>query len=139
MGKKRENGEGSFYQLKNKSWQYRIRVGYDQNGGIQRKTFYGKTKTECKNKADEIYKKVEEREAVYKDSKIAEWGVDWLFTYKKDTVSPNTYRGYEHMMKHITDSFLGRMALIEVKPIHIRKFLSSKKEYSHSFLTKVKR
>ena len=42
------------------------------------------------------------------------------------------------MMRHIADSSIGKMPLTDVKPIHIKKFLTSKKDTSHSTITKLK-
>lgn len=69
---------------------------------------------------------------------LGEWATEWLETYKKDTVAPHTYTGYEYTMKHIVDSGIGNMQLGDIKPVHVKKFLSSKKVLSHSMITKLK-
>ena len=45
---RRSNGEGSFYQQKDKSWVYQITYGRKADGSPYRKSFKGRTKTICK-------------------------------------------------------------------------------------------
>lgn len=45
--KKRANGEGSFYQLKDKSWVHQITLGRKEDGKPNRKSFAGLTKEIC--------------------------------------------------------------------------------------------
>ena len=69
---------------------------------------------------------------------LGAWGTEWLVTYKKDTVAPHTYTGYVYLMRHIVNSGIGKMPLTDIKPIHIKKFLTGKKDTSHSTVTKLK-
>jgi len=138
MANKRENGGGTFDKRPNGSWCYRVVIGYDSDGKTQRKAFYGKSKVECKAKADQFRADTKKGEAIYKNMALGAWGIEWLETYKKDTVAPHTYTGYEYLMRHITESSIGRMPLTDVKPVHVKKFLSGKKNTSHSTITKLK-
>ena len=47
---RRPNGEGSFYQQKDKSWVYQITYGRKADGSPYRKSFKGRTKTICKER-----------------------------------------------------------------------------------------
>ena len=47
---RRSNGEGSFYQQKDKSWVYQITYGRKADGSPYRKSFKGRTKTICKER-----------------------------------------------------------------------------------------
>ena len=42
---RRSNGEGSFYQQKDKSWVYQVTYGRKEDGSPYRKAFKGRTKT----------------------------------------------------------------------------------------------
>lgn len=54
MGKKRRaNGEGSFYQLKDRSWVHQIYLGYGVDGKPIRKSFKGRTKAICIQRKEE--------------------------------------------------------------------------------------
>ena len=48
--KRRSNGEGSFYQQKDKSWVYQVTYGRKEDGKLFRKSFKGRTKTICKER-----------------------------------------------------------------------------------------
>ncbi len=48
--KRRSNGEGSFYQQKDKSWVYQVTYGRKEDGKPYRKSFKGRTKTICKER-----------------------------------------------------------------------------------------
>lgn len=47
---RRSNGEGSFYQQKDKSWVYQVTYGRKEDGSPYRKAFKGRTKTICKER-----------------------------------------------------------------------------------------
>lgn len=47
---RRSNGEGSFYQQKDKSWVYQVTYGRKEDGKPFRKSFKGRTKTICKER-----------------------------------------------------------------------------------------
>ena len=44
MAKRRSNGEGSFWQLPDRTWVYQITIGRKEDGTLQRKSFNGRTK-----------------------------------------------------------------------------------------------
>ena len=61
--KRRSNGEGSFWQLPDKTWVYQITIGRKENGAPERKSFKGRTKAICKQRKDEwMAKQAEEKE-----------------------------------------------------------------------------
>ena len=53
------NGDGSLRKKREGLWEYRVMVGYDEDQHAIRKSFYGKTKTEAKNKYKEWLKQSE--------------------------------------------------------------------------------
>ena len=53
--KKRANGDGAiFFNETKKKWVGQITLGYDENGKRKRKTVYGTTKSEVKQKLKQI-------------------------------------------------------------------------------------
>ena len=50
MARKRANGEGSYYQLKDRTWVYQVTVGRKEDGSPLRKSFKGRTKAICKER-----------------------------------------------------------------------------------------
>lgn len=60
-GKRRSNGEGSFYQLPDKTWVHQVTLGRKPNGALDRKSFKGRTKAICIQRKEEW---MAEREAL---------------------------------------------------------------------------
>ena len=53
MAKRRSNGEGSFWQLPDRTWVHQITIGRKEDGSLQRKSFKGATKKICKQRKEE--------------------------------------------------------------------------------------
>lgn len=53
MARKRANGEGSYYQLQDRTWVYQVTVGRKEDGSPLRKSFKGRTKAICKQRKEE--------------------------------------------------------------------------------------
>ena len=53
MAKRRSNGEGSFWQLPDRTWVYQITLGRKEDGSLIRKSFKGRTKAICKERKEE--------------------------------------------------------------------------------------
>ena len=51
--KRRANGEGSWWQLPDRTWVHQITIGRKENGAPERKSFKGKTKAICKQRKEE--------------------------------------------------------------------------------------
>lgn len=57
--KKRGNREGTiYYKESRKKWIGQVSIGVDNEGKQIRKTFYGDTRKEVKDKMDEMYKQI---------------------------------------------------------------------------------
>ncbi len=53
--KKRSNGEGSYWQLPDRSWVHQITIGRKENGAPERKSFKGRTKAICNQRKAEWF------------------------------------------------------------------------------------
>lgn len=140
MPKKRGQGEGTIYQMKNGLWCGRLTTGKDEHGKQKRKAFYGKTYKEVKQKMDVA--KVELNEGSYiEPSKmiVAQWMDIWLREYKKNTIKPTTYDLYcQYNKNHITP-MLGKYSLKELRNDVIQKFVNqlSEKKLDASTVCKI--
>lgn len=136
--KKRANGEGSFSK-RNGRIEYRVVVGTDQlTGKLIRKSFYGKTQGECKDKYKAYQKGLEEQKIAPQNTTLSAWIAKWLEVYKKDSVSPGSYVDYLSNSKLITsDCKLGTMLLTEIKPLDIAEFYQRITGYSLSVHKKI--
>lgn len=135
MAKRRSNGEGSFYQLPDRTWVYQITLGRKANGAPERKAFKGRTKAICKQRREEWEAAKKAAEAQAEDERQAESRLeaqllalghslesetlfcdaflDWLKLYKAPpTRKPSTYASY-------LDTFTSHFApYFENLPLH---------------------
>ncbi len=117
MAKRRSNGEGSYWQLPDRTWVLQITVGRKEDGALQRKSFKGRTKAICKERRDtwlaeqEALKEQaqnEQSEAAAMEARVAQLGhslesetlfqdafMEWLRLYKSPPArKPSTYASY---------------------------------------------
>ncbi|WP_257145378.1 Arm DNA-binding domain-containing protein [Bacillus cereus] len=108
-----------------KKWEYRVRY---KERGKYRETSKGGFKS--KKEAHLAAAKVEEQLANgvnVSDSQMTfnEYMYEWLETYKKDNVSPRTYRSYEKNIKLYILSAFGSMKLKDLTRIQYQKFINN--------------
>ena len=112
--KKRSNGEGCFYQLKDRSWVHQITLGRKDDGTLERKSFKGKTKQICierkekwraEHEAQKQQAELQESEELYRvqqrirlghslesEELFSEAFMNWLKLYKSPpSRKPSTY------------------------------------------------
>ena len=115
--RKRSNGEGSFYQLKDRSWVHQITLGRKEDGTLERKSFKGKTKQICIERKEEWLAEreeqkkqaeIEQSEELFREEQRIKLGhsmeseelfsvafMGWLKLYKSPpTRKPSTYASY---------------------------------------------
>jgi site-specific recombinase XerD len=97
-------------------------LGYQEDGKRLRKSFYGKTQKEVKQKVAEFRKHQEMGLTTNADILFNEWAQKWYDGYK-DKVTETTYESYRYSLKVLKDTF-GNMKLRQIKPLHVEKFLS---------------
>lgn len=138
--KKRSNGDGSFYQLPDKTWMYQVWYGRWEDGTPHRKAFRGKTQAICKQKREaweaqqaEIREEETavmgamtpaaaainypvyhghslESEVLFKDAYLA-----WLKLYKSPpTRKPSTYSGYLDLYEDHFAEYFGELPLYAI-------------------------
>ena len=102
---RRPNNEGSLYKRADGTWCSQVTVGYNPDTGRPiRKTFYGKTQKEVKDKKDETMQKLKEGQSFKPDADCManDFIKNWLMTYKRPSVSARTYEWYCNIIeKHI--------------------------------------
>ena len=132
--KRRSNGEGSFWQLPDKTWVYQITVGRKESGSPERKSFKGRTKAICRQRSEawlaerEAQKKIDAGERQkqldeeqrylalghYPESEVpfGEAFLGWLKLYKAPpTRKPSTYAGYLNTYNSHFAEYFGDMPL----------------------------
>ena len=92
----------------------------------KRKSFYGKTKTEVKNKAKEYLSKVENGYREPEKIKFADYAEYWFLTYKKGKIEPPSYtRLYRVFSSQVRDN-LGTKYIGEIKTSDIQRLIDER-------------
>lgn len=123
MANRRSNGEGSIYRRSNGTWVGTISFGRDENGGLKRKSFSGKTKIELLTKMNEFRSSLINN--TYLEPKkvtVKQWLNDWLVNYKSIKLKPTTYDCYEYFVNNKISPFLGDILLQELRPETVQNF-----------------
>lgn len=147
--KRRSNGEGSFWQLPDRTWVYQITVGRKADGSPARKSFKGRTKAICKQRKEEWEEKQEamkaqaaneKQEEVRREKERQQLGhsieaetlfepafMEWLRLYKSSpTRKPSTYASYiDTYNTHFAEAF-GQMPLYQITQDVVQEYYQKK-------------
>jgi hypothetical protein len=134
---KRANGEGTFYQLPDKTWVHQITLGRKPDGSPNRKSFKGKTRSACIDRRDAYLEEQERREAILAAERLRERELyeetaklghpkvseilfseafpHWLKLFKSPpTKKATTYSGYLNTYEVHFEPFFGAMPLYQI-------------------------
>lgn len=92
------------------------------NDGV-RKSFYGKTKSEVKNKAKEYLTKVENGYKEPKKIKFEEYAEYWFDTYKKGKIEPSSYTRLYRVFDSQIRNILGKKNIGDIETKDIQKII----------------
>lgn len=123
--------DGTVRKRKDGRYELQITIGYDDDGKILRKSFYGKKEREVIRKKDEWLKenKIKERQNnnhLNNTEVFAVWANQWLEIYKKPVVRSYTYYNTYKIKvdKYLIPHFKQR-PLLAITQIDIQKFFNS--------------
>ena len=125
---KRGNGEGSIRQRKNGLWEGQYVSGRDENGKLQRKSVYGKTKREVVEKLGEITTDI--RSGLYLPPEKITFG-EWLDIWHKEYlggIKETTATQYEYQMRVNIKPYLGEIKLQKLTTPMIQKLYRERLE-----------
>ena len=149
--KRRSNGEGSFYQQKDKSWVYQVTYGRKEDGSPYRKAFKGRTKTICKERRaqweeEQARIKAEEEAQAAESARLEELRaklghpieaeilfseafLKWLELYKSPPArKPSTYASYLDTYRiHFAEAF-GNLPLYQITQDTIQDYYQRKQK-----------
>lgn len=119
---------------------YRIRkvVGHKSNGEKILKNFYGESKKEAEQKADEYINNIKNGLIIdYETFTISDLIHSWLFDFLHNSskIKPSTFQRYEGLYRnYIKDSEISGTKLVNIKSIQLQNFYNnlSKEGYSYS-------
>lgn len=147
--RRRSNGEGSYWQLPDKTWVHQITIGRKPNGTLERKSFKGRTKAICKQRKEEwLAEQAAAKEQEVQDAQrefehqeqLLRLGhsieseelfepafMEWLKLYKSPpTRKPSTYASYiDTYNTHFAEAF-GQMPLYAITQDVVQDYYQKK-------------
>jgi len=149
MARKRSNGEGSFWQLPDRTWVHQITLGRKEDGSLIRKSFKGRTKAICKERKEEWLAEqaamkekaeTEQQEAQKELDEAIRRGhslesetlfeaafLEWLKLYKSPPArKPSTYASYIATYNTHFAEFFGEMPLYGITQDVVQNYYQQK-------------
>lgn len=137
---KKGNGEGSIYYSETLNrWVAQFTAGRKENGKLNRKSVYGKTRKEAKEKMIEALANVQNNSYIDKnDITIEQLGQIILDNkFKANITGESTYGRSLGTFKHIQNSNISNKKIQEITSFELQNFINSKIEYSNSYIKKM--
>ena len=122
MSGRRANGEGSWRKRPDGLWEFRVVIGTGADGRPLRKSFYGDTKAQCRQK-HEAY--MANGVALDRVITVAQWAPKWLEVYKADKIAYKSVRTYDGYIRNHIIPAIGHLKLDQVRPIHLEAIIKT--------------
>lgn len=118
--KRRGNGEGGIYQLKDGSWEARLMIGTNSEGKPKFKTFTSKKRNVVATKlADYIANRKDKEPQLASNQTMTKWLWSWFESYVDKNVKLSTKSSYETIIKNHLIPYIGHIKLKELKKADI--------------------
>lgn len=120
--KRRANGEGCIHKRKNGGgWCGILTIGYDEHGKRKRRTVYGRTQAEVRQKLDEL----KQQRAVGELSSpsrmtVAEYMRNWIDNVAKPRIRRATYNSYDGAIRNHINPRIGGIRVQKLTPVHVQ-------------------
>lgn len=137
---KRGNGEGTiYYSEKLNKWVGQFTAGRKDNGKLNRKSVYGNTRKEVKEKMTIALADVQQNTYINKnDITLYELAKEIVEDKKNSNeVNLNTYKRLTYTLGYINEENFGNLPIQKITAKQIKDFLNSKTSYSNSVLQKI--
>ncbi len=129
---KRGQNEGSIYKRRDGRWTAAVSLGY-KDGKRWRKTFYGKSRREVREKLSTALRAHQQGLPVAPERQtVGQFLERWLSDSVKPSVRPLTYDRYEQLVRLHISPALGRIDLPKLSPQHVQAFLNQKRAHELS-------
>lgn len=146
--RKRGQGEGSIYQRADGVWVASVSLG-TENGRRRRRTVYGRTKTEAKQKLQQLIAELQTKGTLPDPTRltVAQYLDQWA-QWAAGTVRASTMESYRVKLEKYIKPALGHIQLDRLQPFHIQALydqmlasgLSRRTvEYTHAILRRAMR
>lgn len=137
---KRGNGEGTiYYSEKLNKWVGQFTAGRKANGKLNRKSVYGNTRKEVKEKMTKALADVQNNTYIDKvDVTIGQLGEELINKkYESNNIKEATYGRLLGTFNHIKESSLYDTKIQKVTPAELQEFMNTKKCYANSYINKI--
>lgn len=137
---RRGNGEGTIYfSEKLNKWVGQFTAGRKSDGSLNRKSVYGSTRKEVKEKMTTALSQVQDNTFIEKsDITVYEIAKEIVEDKKaSNEVSSATYKRLQYTLSYIENSNISNLSIQKIKPKDIKDFLNSMTSYSNSVLQKI--
>ena len=137
---KRGNGEGTIYfSEKLNKWVGQFTSGRKDNGKINRKSVYGNTRKEVKEKMTKALAEVQTNTFIDKnDITIAMLGQEIIDNkFNANIITESTYNRSIGTFNHIKNSDIAYIEIQKITSMQIQVFINSKKELANSYINKI--
>lgn len=137
---KRGNGEGTIYfSEKLNKWVGQFTAGRKADGKLNRKSVYGNTRKEVKEKMTEALANVQKNIIIDKNNiTVYELGLEILETkLKTNIIKETSFNSMSHSLNKIKDNSLGNMKIQKVTYKEIQTFYNEITNLSNSYIEKI--
>jgi len=138
--KSRGNGEGTiYYSERKKCWVGQYVIGTKPNGKPNRKTVYGKTRKEVKEKLDKLLVDVNTNKYVDKSKVILKDLTNEFIEdlYRLNKINDNSYVTKQSNYNQLCQHYIADMEIQKITEDDIKSFLVFLTDYSNSIIGKV--
>lgn len=137
---KRGNGEGTiYYSEKLNKWVGQFTAGRKDNGKLNRKSVYGNTRKEVKEKITKALSDIQSKSYIEKNditiSMLGQQIIDNKFS--ANIISEATYGRALETFKHIKNSNIADIKIQDITTYELQQFINSKKNYANSYIDKI--
>ncbi len=123
MKKKAANGDGSIRKRPDGLWEARITVNQPGTGKTVRRSVYGKTQKEAREKKTALLRSLDTRNYVEPSKLTLEgWANTWIDNYVAPNLKPLTLDAYRSVMRRHIFPALGALRVQEIGPAHVQGF-----------------
>lgn len=137
---KRGNGEGTiYYSEKLNKWVGQFTAGRKADGKINRKSVYGNTRKEVKDKITKALVNIQDNTYIEKsNTTLYELAKEIIEDKKKSNeITSNTYKRAAYTLGYIKNGFIANMQIQKIKPIDIKNYLHTTTTYANSTIEKI--
>lgn len=137
---RRGNGEGTiYYSDKLNKWVGQFTAGRKADGKINRKSVYGNTRKEVKEKMTKALSEVQDNTYIEKNNiTLYELAKEIIEDKKKSNeIISNTYKRATYTLKYIENGYISNMEIQKIKSSDIKNYLHTVTCYANSTIEKI--